>query len=332
MRRISIGFRWQSEASARDFLEQVKVADDCGVDTVWVDETWGADVFTLLAWLATQTRNIKVGPGIVNIFSRSPAALAQHFATLDMLSEGRAVIGLGTTSANVVEHFHGIPFDRPLTRMRECVDIIRMLLRGEPLKYEGKIFKLERGFTFREFHPRRDAIPIFIGSITPRSVRLTAEIADGWMPMWTPRSHWESEVSGFRDLVATAGRDPAQTVVRSSGSVVVTDEPERAYERIAATTAYYVARMGDFHYEHFVRMGFGEVADRIRAAWQEGGSAAGRSAVPPELVREMGVAGPLDECIEWIDAQAAAGYGMHSVSIAERDPGRLASIYREFVG
>jgi len=121
VRRLSIGVNWQGDFDIADVVEQAKVADDAGVDQIMVAEAWGRDAFTTLAVLAYETHNIKLGTSIVNIFSRSPGALAQHFGTLDELSKGRMIIGLGSSGPNVIEHFHGVPFARPLTRVREYV-------------------------------------------------------------------------------------------------------------------------------------------------------------------------------------------------------------------
>src|SRR5215217_5283982 len=150
MRRLSITVDLAGDDDdRRRTYAYVQAADEVGVDTVFVTEAWGREPFGPLAILADRTSRITLGTSIVNIFSRTPAALAQHFATLDELSGGRMVIGLGASSANVIEHFHGVPFQPTLTRMRETVEIINHLIAAEPLNYHGKTFQLERGFTLR---------------------------------------------------------------------------------------------------------------------------------------------------------------------------------------
>ncbi len=331
MRSLSVGINWQGPFDIGSVIEQAKIADDAGVDALFVAEAWGRDAFTILAVLARETSRIKLGTSIVNTYSRSPAALAQHFATLDELSGGRMIIGLGTSGHRVIEHFHGVDFGLPLTRLREYVDIINMLMRQEPLKYSGRIFKLERGFTLR-LEPVRDHIPIWIASVTPRSVQQTAAIADGWFPIFMPREQWKDQLGLFFDAVKAAGRVPEDVVVRNPSGVSVTDDPDRTYTGLAANAAFYIARMGDFYYEHFVRMGYREEADAVRKAWAEGGSGAGASALPAELVKQMGTAGPVEQCIEALDEAQAAGFRMHSVSVAESDPKRRADIFRQLVG
>ena len=193
--------------------------------------------------LARETKRIKLGTGIVNTYSRTPAALAQHFATLDELSAGRIIIGLGTSGYRVIEHWHGIPFQPPLTRLREYVDIIRMIMAGEPLNYSGKVFTLERGFRLR-FQPIRSSIPIFIASLTPKSVAQTARIADGWMPVLIPIEQLGTQVTAFRHQVQAAGRDPQSVLVRSPGIITVTDDVETVRMENKAHVAFYATNMG----------------------------------------------------------------------------------------
>ncbi|HET6336499.1 MAG TPA: LLM class flavin-dependent oxidoreductase [Polyangiales bacterium] len=330
MRTLSMGILWTGD-NTEQVIRDAKLADEAGVDALFVAETWGYDAFTLLTLLARETRRIKLGTSIVNIYSRSPGALAQHFATLDQLSGGRMLIGLGTSGPNVIEHFHGAKFDKPFTRMREYVEIINQLLRGQKLNYSGEVFQLSRGFTLR-FTPVRPHIPIWIASITPKSVKQTVAIADGWMPIFLPKPHWGEQLRQFTDAVRAAGRKPEEVSIRCPYLVSVTDQPERAVAARRANAAFYIARMGNFYYEHFVRMGYREAADAVRAAWEQGGSEAGAAALPDELVDQLGFAGELEACCDALDSAAAAGFSMLSVSVAERDADKRAAILRRLVG
>jgi F420-dependent oxidoreductase-like protein len=298
---------------------RVRLAEDAGVDTVWVAEAWGRDCFTILTLLARETRRIKLGTGIVNCYSRTPAALAQHFATLDEFSGGRMIIGLGTSGHRVIEHWHGVPFQPSLTRLREYVEIIRMILAGEPLKYQGQVFRLERGFRLR-FPPVRPQIPIFIASLTPKSVRQTAHIADGWMPVMIPLEHLKQEVAAFRQLVRDAGRDPQNVVIRSPGSVTVTRDIDKARDEGRAHLAFYLTNMGEFYREQLIRLGYAEAVQAIRQAWEAGGRVAGTAAVPDALVDSLFFAGPVEACVERLEAQGEAGIDMHTVRVEADDP------------
>jgi alkanesulfonate monooxygenase SsuD/methylene tetrahydromethanopterin reductase-like flavin-dependent oxidoreductase (luciferase family) len=205
--KIALGINWQGKPDFKGMIERARAADEAGAHSIWVAEAWGRDSFTSLTLLAEHTRRIGLATGIVNTYSRTPGALAQHFATLDELSGGRMIIGLGTSGPQVIEHFHGVAFNPPLTRMREYVDIINLLMAGQPLNYDGKLFKLKRGFTLR-FEPPRKHIPIWIASLNQKSVEFTAQKADGWLPVMIPLGRLKESIADFRALAASAGRDP----------------------------------------------------------------------------------------------------------------------------
>jgi F420-dependent oxidoreductase-like protein len=326
-----MGFNWQGPMDYEQACTRVRLADEAGVDTVWVAEAWGRDCFTILTLLARETKRIKLGTGIVNTYSRTPAALAQHFATLDEFSDGRMIIGLGTSGHRVIEHWHGVPFQPSLTRLREYVEIIRMILAGEPLKYPGKVFRLERGFRLR-FQPVRSGIPIFIASLTPKSVAQTAKIADGWMPVMIPLERLKEEVAAFRQLVREAGRDPQRVIVRSPGSVAVTNDVEKDRAEGKAHLAFYITNMGEFYREQLIRLGYEEAVNKVRRAWDAGGRAAGSAAVPDALADSLFFAGPVEACLERLTAQAEAGIDMHTVRVEADDPRESAKILERLVG
>src|SRR5262249_36293580 len=278
MHKLSVGVNWQGNLDRERVFEEARAADESGVHSIWVAEAWGRDAFTMLTQLAERTQKIQLGSSIVNIFSRTPAALAQHFATLDELSEGRMIIGLGTSGAQVIEHFHGVPFERSMRRLREYVEIINLLVAGTPLNYEGEIFKLGRGFTLR-FETVRKHIPIYLATLNPASVRQTARSADGWIRIWTPIERAAEVIQAFRDTAAKAGRDPAGLMVRSPGGITITKNVERAKAGVAGGFAFYVSRMGVFYYQHLARLGYADEVAAIKGAWDKGGSQAGTQAV-----------------------------------------------------
>src|SRR5437773_282269 len=182
---IQIGFAG-SPQEREELVKRVQVADDLGVESAWVAEAWGRDAFSMLTQLALATKKIQLGTAIVNVFSRTPAVLAMTFGTLDELSSGRAIIGLGSSGVNVIEHWHGVKFEKPATRLREYIEIINTIMRREKLNYDGKVFQLARGFTM-QFPSFREHIPTYIASITPKSMVQTGEVADGWIPIYWPK-------------------------------------------------------------------------------------------------------------------------------------------------
>ena len=327
--RLCIGVNWQGEFDREKVFERVKIADDAGVEACLVAEAWGRDAFTLLTQLVERTNRIRLGTGIVNYYSRSPAALAQHFATLDELSGGRMIVGLGASSANVIEHFHGIKFEPTLARMRETVQIINMLMANQNLVYKGKVFQMERGFTLR-FQPVRDHIPVYIASFRPKATKVVAEVADGWMPTMIPIQQAKAQVDQFMGYVKDAGRDPAQMTVRFGGVTVAKDK-ERAMQGSKAGTAFYIARMGDYYYQQLCDMGFADEANAVRMAWKEGGSGAGIAAVTDELSNSLGFVGSVDECRDRLEEEAAAGINLHSVGVAGFDEIEEGKIYEQLM-
>ncbi|MGH7934801.1 MAG: LLM class flavin-dependent oxidoreductase [Candidatus Binataceae bacterium] len=313
-RKLTIGVNWQGKLDFKALIERAKVADQAGVHSIWVAEAWGRDAFTLLTLLAEHTSKTQLATSIVNIYSRTPAALAQHFGTLDELSQGRMIIGLGTSGPNVIEHFHGVRFHPPLTRMREYVDIINMLMAGTPLNYQGKVFKLGRGFTLR-FEPVRKHIPIFLATLNKKSVEFTAQAADGWMPVMIPIGGLKYAIDEFRGVARQAGRDPLAVAVKAPGWVHVTTETERARAMHAGTLAFYAARMGTFYAEQLTRFGFGDEVNRIKEAWSSGGSQAATAAVAPRMLDEMGYIGDVNGAVQRLKAQEEAGTDLHPVEV-----------------
>src|SRR5260370_38747543 len=227
-RKLGIALNWQEPFDIKGLIEKAKIADAAGIHSIWVAETWGHDALTMLTTLAEHTARIQVATAIVNIYSRTPAAVAQHFGTLDKISNGRMILGLGTSSPQVVEHFHGVKFNPPLTRLKETVEIINLLIAGSPLNYDGKLFKMSRGFKLR-FEPQRKHIPIWIASLNAKSVEFTARHTDGWLPSMIPLGGLGKATREFRAIAKEAGRDPGAVEVKSPGHVTITDNPERAF-------------------------------------------------------------------------------------------------------
>ncbi len=326
--KLTMGIGWEGRPDFNGLIERSKLMDEVGIHSIWLAEAWGHDAFTLLTLVAEHTKRIQIGTFIVNIYGRTPGAYAQHFGTLDILSKGRMIIGLGTTSANVAEHFHGVKFQPAVTRMREYIDIINMLMAGQPLRYEGKLFKLQRGFTLR-FETERKHIPIFVGAMNPKSVELTAQKADGWFPVDIPLSQLGAAISQFREVARTAGRDPAAIDVMTPGSVIITRNVERAKTATASGLAFYAGRMGTFYSTQLTRYGFGDEVKKIKQAWDARDAKAATAAVSPRMLNEMCyVAEPHDlgGARERLAAQEAAGATLHRIEIVERDPAAFAKI------
>ena len=321
--RLALNIGWQDDLGAgrEATLATVEAADRAGVHSVWVEEAWARDAFTTLVLIATRTEQIQLGTAIVNVFSRTPAALAQHFATLDEISGGRAIVGLGSSAAGVIETLHGTPFRRPVARTADYVRIMRALFAGEPLDYEGAEVSAGGGMTLA-VRPPRAGVPIYIASLLPRSLRQTAELADGWLPLWTPLEAMP-ELARFvhdhRPEDATAsGRE---FNIRSPGALIVTDEVEATRATVRGQLAFYIARMGDFYARHFTRLGHEDLVQSVRAAWSEGGRRAAAEAVPGEMQQSCWfVTSDVAEARDRLAEQVDAGITIHRVDVNAVDP------------
>jgi F420-dependent oxidoreductase-like protein len=329
-RKISVGINWQGNLDVKAVLERVQIADAAGVHSAWVPEAWGRDAFTLLTLMADRTKSIQLGTAIVNIYSRTPAALAQHFATMDELFGGRMIIGLGTSGPQVIEHFHGVKFNPPLTRLKEYIEIINSLMRNEPLKYSGKVFTLQRGFTLR-FTPVRNHIPIYLATLNAKSVKLTAEMADGWLPIMIPLPKLKSEIDALKQTSVAAGRPANAVSVRAPGMVTVTKNVDKARAESAGTLAFYIGRMGTFYSEQLTRHGYGDAVQTVKKAW-DAGSRAAAEAVPANLLDATSCAGSVEACIERLQAQEENGVDIHSVQVDASDNREYEQMLRKLVG
>ena len=307
-------------AERENLVACVRVADDLGVDSVWVAEASGRDAVTFLTELALRTRRVRLGTGIVNPFSRTPAMLAMTFATLDELSNGRMVIGLGSSGANAVEHWHGVRFRQPLARIREAVEVINMIIAGQPLNYDGQIFSLRRGLRL-QFEPVRPHIPIYIAATTPPSIRQAGAVGDGVMPIHWPRDRLHDLRALMEEGARTAGRDASGLMIAPSVSLVLVDaEDAAASHRAREPIAHYVGRMGASYPEMLARYGYEAEVRAIQAAWERRDPIAAAAAVSERLLDATAVVGSLDACAEKLRTLRALGADLPIVPLPLGEP------------
>ena len=328
MKRLGIQIGFAGSPSEREELvKRVQVADDLGVESAWVAEAWGRDAFSILTQLALATKKIQLGTAIVNVFSRTPAVLAMTFGTLDEISAGRAIIGLGSSGKNVIEHWHGVPFEKPATRLREYIEIINMIMRREKLNYDGKIFKLERGFTM-QFPSFREHIPTYIASITPKSMVQTGEVADGWIPIYWPKDKIEDGVKTIMEGASKAGKSRADITVAPSIVMQITSEgtSEQVRMQARAPIAFYVGRMGTYYYEMLIRNGFEEEVNKIKAGWEARDPKAAAAGVSDRMLEQTAVVGPLEKCKEDLDERRALGVDLPLIAMPGRDAAEMGKI------
>lgn len=317
---LQIGFAG-SPAERADIVRRVQIAEDLGVESVWVAEAWGRDAFSMLTHLALETSRIGLGTAIVNVFSRTPAVLAMTFATLDELSRGRAIAGLGSSGANVIQHWHGVPFDRPATRLREYIEIIDTIMRKEKLNYQGKVFQMERGFTM-QFPAPRDHIPTYIASITPKSMVQTGEVADGWIPIYWPKDKIGDGVATLMEGAAKAGKKRDDITVAPAIVMQVTDAGSEDAIRMQARgpIAFYVGRMGTYYYEMLNRHGFEDEVAKIKEGWAQRDPKAAAAGVSDRMLDQTAVVGPVEKCRDELDERRTLGVDLPIVSMPGRTP------------
>jgi len=332
MRKISINQGWDPR-TIEPWLERARIFDESGGHTIWINEGFGHDAFTGLAILARETSHVRLGTAVVNVYSRTAGTLAQSFATIDQLSGGRATAGLGASGNQLIERFHGMPFQPAITRVRETAELIQAFWSQERVEFEGRTMQAHRFKLGVE--PVQPKIPIFLATLHPEAVRMTAEVADGWLPTMIPLSRLAAEVSKLRSHAEAAGRGSANLTIQAPSAVTVVENKEAAStaRRQAATQlAFFVARNGDFYYRQFQRQGFPDEAEAIRRAWVEDGPQAAAAILSEKLVGEFNFVGTVNQCMERLDAQAEAGVGLHGVSIPEQDPVAFGRIVERLAG
>lgn len=304
----------------RDDLEKVRIAEELGYARISTGEAWNPSAIPWLTLLAEHTERVEIASSILNSWSRTPSALAQEFAALEAISGGRMVLGLGSSGHLVIEGFHGVPFDRPLRRLREYVEVFNLLIAGQPLQYEGEIFRMERGFQL-EYERPRDHVPVEIAAITPRSIRQTGEIADGIIPIHWPRRLFGQLQEDLRAAASAAGRGAIDFTIAAQTYVYLTDgtNDEAQWRAAREPLRHYINRMGDFYWQMLTRNGFEAEVAASRAAWAERDAEGALAAISEEMVREIQVIGPIESVREQLHARAEAGANLQMLHMPAGD-------------
>lgn len=299
--KLGLAQGYWGAAPHANFLELAQEAERLGYDSVWSAETYGNDAFTPLAWIGAHTEKIKLGTAVVQLSGRTPTACAMHALTLDMLSNGRMMLGLGVSGPQVVEGWYGRPFPKPLARTREYIDIIRQVFAREaPVVNDGPHYPLpytgDDGMGLGKplkpiVHPLRNHIPIYLGAEGPKNIALSAEIADGWLPLFY--NPYDESVYAESLVDAPDDFDIAQMV-----SVNITDDIEGGLLAFKYFLSFYIGGMGakttNFHKNLFVRMGYEAEADRIQQLFMENKRDEAARVIPDELADAMALVGPVD--------------------------------------
>jgi len=310
---VALGY-WGSGPPA-GAAELVVEAERLGCDSIWTAEAYGSDGLTPLAWLGARTRRIRLGTGILQMSARTPAATAMAAITMDHLSGGRFVLGLGVSGPQVVEGWYGQPFGKPLARTREYVTVIRSILAREgPVEFHGEYIDMPlRGGTGlgkalkSTVHPLRAELPIMLGAEGPKNIALAGEICDGWLPAFYSPRHDEHQRAALAEGFARPGARHSLDDFEIAGvvPVVTGDDVDACADAVRPFIALYMGGMGarerNFHKDVFVRMGYGELADRVQDLYLDGRKQEAAQTIPTSLCEELALLGPPAKLREEID-------------------------------
>jgi F420-dependent oxidoreductase-like protein len=314
--KLGLGTGYWSAGPPGRAMEAITAADELGFDSMWAAEAYGSDALTPLAWWGSQTKNLKLGTSIVQISARQPAATAMAAMTLDHLSGGRMILGLGVSGPQVVEGWYGMEFAKPLARTREYVSIVRdIVARKDRVTAPGPAYPLPYpggtglGKPLKStLHPVREDIPIYLAAEGPKNIALAAEIADGWLGLFYSPHH---EDLYKPQLQEGFGRDGARRSwddfeIATSVPIVIDDDIERAADTLRPMYALYFGGMGardaNFHANVPVRMGYGDLVDTLKDLYLSGKKDEAAAAIPVELIEKMALIGPADKIRHDLDA------------------------------
>ena len=331
---LNLGY-WGIGPRGDDALAIVRQVEGLGFDSVWVAESYGSDVVSVLSWLAPQTETIQLGGAIMQVPARAPAAAAMAGCTIDALSGGRFIFGFGPSGPQVSEGWYGVPYPKPWGRTREYIEIVRAIVAREgPLTYDGQHYKLPlpeaenntgQGKALKlNFHPVRNHIPIFVGAIGRKSVEMAAEICDGWIPIFCSPDAFEDAwgehlEAGFEK----GGRSRDDLEISPTLQIAIDGDTDTARSVVKAGLLLYLGGMGsrktNFYVDLTHRFGFGEVADEVQSLYLDGKRDEAYQAIPDELADATSLVGSEDEVRERIAKYEALGIDRLIVSPIQPD-------------
>ena len=312
---VSVGY-WGLGLTAADQLDIAQTAESLGYDSIWTAEAYGSDAATVLAWLAAGTSRIKLGAGIFQIPARSAAMTAMTAATIDNLSGGRMLLGLGSSGPQVSEGFHGVRFGKQLQRTREYVAVVRIALARQKIEFHGETIELPLpdgpGKALKlTIRPVQERIPIFLAVLGPKNVALAGEIADGWLPVFFSPEHTKALRGPLEEGAARAGRSLDDFRICPSVNVMIGDDIESARNAMRPILALYVGGMGSREQNFYNRLvssyGFESAAREVQELYLAGKRTEAMFALPDELIDLVSIVGPRDKAKEKLRAFRDAG-------------------------
>lgn len=323
MRVQKLGYSLGPLLSMREILLCAKMADQQeNVDSLWVPESWGRESFATLGAISQVTRKVSLGTSIINIYSRTPAIVAMAATTLDMLSDNRTIIGLGASTAAIVENWHGLKFNRPASRMKEYIECLRLMTRGEKVKYNGEFFQINN---FKILHqPQRANIPIFMAAVNKKMVSMASKLADGILLYLRPLEELKRTATELKQ--ATKGK--SFEIACSFICAMSNKEPEKARARAATTLAFYIA-VGEYYSKFLADNGFKIEVEEITAEYRKAGADNAAKYVSDRMLSSLVICGSSEECRESLSKFLSTGI---TLSIIQFNPiGDSESSFKEML-
>lgn len=323
--RIGLVAFWKNYDRAL-YLRAARLADELGYDSFWVPEAWGYEISTLLTEMALATKNIKLGTGILNVYSRSPGLIAMTAATIDEISQGRFILGLGPSGKKVIEGFHGRAFDKPLTQVRDVIRVVRTLLAGGKLSdahaelVEYRPFKLE-------MKPVRSTIPIYVAALRPKAIESIGELADGWIPTFWPYDRLGDGRALIEAGAKKAGRDPSAITTAPFTTVLplAGDAGTMMAKRIIS---FYIGGMGDFYSELLTGFGFGDDCKRVTELYQDKATRAqAAAAVSDKMIEALTISGDPAHCVAELKRRRSFGIDLPILNLPTDMPWEMVEMF-----
>ncbi|MEX2196521.1 MAG: LLM class F420-dependent oxidoreductase [Thermoleophilaceae bacterium] len=335
---LHVGY-WGLGLTSQQQIDLVREAESLGYDSVWTAEAYGSDSATILGWIAAQTEKIKIGSAIFQMPGRSPAMTAMTAATLDQLSDGRMLLGIGSSGPQVAEGWHGQRFAKQLQRTREYVGIVRKALARERLEFQGDSYELPLpdgpGKALKlMIAPVQDSIPIYVAAIGPKNTQLCGEIADGWLPTFFSPEHVDDSRKLLEEGAQRAGRSLNGSFdIAPNVNVAIADDVDAARDLMRPVLALYVGGMGskdkNFYNALVRRYGFEEAAEEVQGLYLEGKKEEAAAALPAELIDMVSLCGPKERVKERLDVYREAGVGTLIMTPMAFDAESRSRIMRE---
>jgi len=312
-RDMSLGYNtgYWSAGPPAGAMEAIREAERIGFDSIWTAEAYGSDALTPLSWWGAHTEKMRLGTAIMQMSARTPTAAAMAAITLDHLANGRFIMGLGASGPQVVEGWYGQPYPKPLARTREYVEVVRQVVaRERPVEMHGSFYDFPYrgsagsglGKPLRStVHPLRNSIPIFLGAEGPKNVALSAEICDGWLPLFFSPKEDAFYRQCLADGFARSGEPNKVDRFEVAATVMIIpgDDPETCADMVRPFLALYAGGMGargaNFHFEVFARMGYEDVATKVQDLYLQGKKAEAAAAIPLAMVEDVALVGPMDK-------------------------------------